>query len=104
MSDGGSDISASATALENCRLVSVSFSLCKLGRNGCTLRWPMRLSFIRSRATTGKCMVGVNLEAAIDPALLDTFPAGYQHMVDLIPGVMVTRDPGKTVYVLFPEP
>ena len=42
-------------------------------------------------------VVGVNLEAAIDPALLDTFPAGYRHMVDLLPGVMVGRDPGKTV-------
>jgi len=49
-------------------------------------------------------VIGVDLKTAVDPTLANTFPAGYQHMVNLLPGVMVTRDPGETVYVFSPEP
>jgi len=32
-------------------------------------------------------VIGVDLKTAVDPTLANTFPAGYQHMVDLLPGV-----------------
>ena len=35
-------------------------------------------------------VIGVDLKTAVDPTLANTFPAGYQHMVDLLPGVMHT--------------
>jgi len=47
---------------------------------------------------------GVDLKTVVDPTLVNTFPARYQHMVNLLPGVMVTRDPGEAVYVFSPEP
>jgi len=44
-------------------------------------------------------VIGVEVKTAVNPTLVNTFPAGYQHMVNLLPGVMVARDPGEVVYV-----
>jgi len=49
-------------------------------------------------------VIGVDLKTAVDPTLVNTLPVGYLHMVNLLPGVMVTRDPGEAVYVFSLEP